>query len=356
MSGPYQLTVIDRVEVHLISMLREDGAYIVFSLNDNMISVCVSPHKSLITQAFPFLRTKNDRLQDHFVKTFIEGVQSRNREEYEQARTNCLNVILAAGRHHFPQWTSSPDKSADCEKRLSDLLFPQVIYFRLEAAKGRATIVPISPDDVMSRVVIDPVLDRGLVTPVFNLGLPWFTPEQIIVKQILYTGAAYAIAEVQVVNRKESLLCKASGSPGGGIPGPSLRREAACLGKILRAFSIPKDIRLPRLFGYVSHKDTKEIIGFLRQWVPGRKLSEIDITSVEEETRQKWISQIRETFDQLHKKGIVWGDPRPGSVVIDENGDAWLTEFARGWWKDMEMKETKEGDEHSLAEVIELLK
>ncbi|KAI7761763.1 hypothetical protein LZL87_004070 [Fusarium oxysporum] len=209
-------------------------------------------------------------------------------------------------------------------------------------------IVPISPEEVMSLVIIDPFLDRGLVEQVFVLGLPWVTPDQITVKQIMYTGAAYAVAEVQVANKKEPFLCKASGSPGGVISGPSLRREAACLAKILRAFYIPDNVRLRRLFGYVLHKDTSEIIEFLHQWIPGCKLSEIGTVSVEEETRQKWKS----------KNCISWGDPRPGSVFIDEKGDAWLSGFARSCCDDEEAMamETKERDEHGLAEIIELLK
>lgn len=99
-------------------------------------------------------------------------------------------------------------------------------------------------------------------------------------------------------------------------------------------------------------------MGFLRQWVPGRRLSDIDITATTVEKRQKWILQISETIQYLHKHGLVWGDGKSSNIIIDEQDNAWLIDFGGGFtegWVDEELSETKEGDEQALAKIVKLL-
>jgi len=127
---------------------------------------------------------------------------------------------------------------------------------------------------------------------------------------------------------------------------------------IIKVFPEPGAIRVPQLLGYIHHRETNRVLGFLRQWVPGCRLSEIDINTVTHETKQKWISQIRESIQGLHKQGLVWGDGKPGNIIIDGQNDAWLIDFGGGFtdgWVDEELADTFEGDEQALDRIVKSL-
>ncbi|KAL6363167.1 hypothetical protein LRP88_02575 [Fusarium phalaenopsidis] len=149
--------------------------------------------------------------------------------------------------------------------------------------------------------------------------LKHYTPEDIVVKNVLTQSIKTAIAAVRVDGR--DTLCKSQSEPSRLQDGPEAR-ELECLGKILKEYPQQGSIRVPQLLGYIHGKDAKKILGFLRQWVPGRNLREIDLSATVAETKQKWASQIRETVQLLHRLGIVWADPNPLHVIIDEKDDA----------------------------------
>ncbi|KAF9768109.1 hypothetical protein IL306_014623, partial [Fusarium sp. DS 682] len=185
--------------------------------------------------------------------------------------------------------------------------------------------------------------------------LPRYIPEEIVVTKLFVRGASTVTVAVQV--RGRDMFCKSRGQPG-GLFGTGEGRELECLGEMLKAFPQPNTIQIPQLLGYIHHKDTKQILGFLRQWVPGRRLSDIDITATTVEKRQKWALQISETIKYLHGYGLVWGDGKSSNIIIDEQDDAWLIDFGGGFtegWVDEELAETKEGDEQALTKIIELL-
>jgi len=85
--------------------------------------------------------------------------------------------------------------------------------------------------------------------------------------------------------------------------------------------------------------------------------------------RQRWAAQIRETVEQLHDAGLVWGDAHLGNVLIDKNDDAWLligygggytwpcTPGSRWGWVgvDKELADTKEGDLQAVERIVECL-
>ncbi|KAK3331542.1 hypothetical protein B0H66DRAFT_599016 [Apodospora peruviana] len=47
--------------------------------------------------------------------------------------------------------------------------------------------------------------------------------------------------------------------------------------------------------------------------------------------RQKWAAQIEGTLSELHGRRIIWGDAKPGNVIIGERDDAWLIDFGGGF-------------------------
>lgn len=42
------------------------------------------------------------------------------------------------------------------------------------------------------------------------------------------------------------------------------------------------------------------------------------------------VSQIRETVNELHAIGVIWGGGRSANVVVDGADDAWLVDFGGG--------------------------
>ncbi len=74
--------------------------------------------------------------------------------------------------------------------------------------------------------------------------------------------------------------------------------------------------------------------------------------------RKKWAAQIEDTARALHGLDIVWGDAKPGNVVIDECDDAWLIDFGGGFtlpWVDSELAESVEGDLQAVGRMRERL-
>lgn len=81
--------------------------------------------------------------------------------------------------------------------------------------------------------------------------------------------------------------------------------------------------------------------------------------AVGRERRGKWARQIRQTVDQLHEIGVVWGDGKTENVLVDsETDDAWLIDFGGGFtegWVDVGVRETVEGDHQAPKKIIHVL-
>ncbi|KAI1099213.1 hypothetical protein F4804DRAFT_349567 [Jackrogersella minutella] len=114
---------------------------------------------------------------------------------------------------------------------------------------------------------------------------------------------------------------------------------------------------------YLRPSDVNKcIIIILREWIPlgilGGRLRYIHVSTIPRERREKWAAQIRETVDQLHDIGVVWGDGKTSNVIIDNNDDAWLIDFGGGWtegWVDEELDDTVEGDEQVVRNIVKFL-
>ena len=70
--------------------------------------------------------------------------------------------------------------------------------------------------------------------------------------------------------------------------------------------------------------------------------------------RQRWASQLNTALAKLHKSGIVWVDVKAQNVLIDEDDNAWITDFGRGYtrgWVGEKMAGTVEGDLAGIAKL-----
>ncbi|KAH7222607.1 uncharacterized protein BKA55DRAFT_584726 [Fusarium redolens] len=331
-----------------------DGVDMVFTFNGSLISVSIFPSNGSSTKDTQ--RQEDRPLQDHLIDLIDKATACRDNDEYEELVDEVFAVILDAGRPVFSKLISSHEAPAQNNKSLHHFLFPPFFYFRLAAPNptGSVSIIPISSSETHTIHTVDPAIDQGYQEELeICQDLPRYIPEEVTVTEVFLCGARTVTAAVRVQGR--DMFCKASGEPN-GLFSTSEGREFECLRKVLKTFP-PNTLQVPRLLGYIHHKDTKQILGFLRQWVPGHRLSDI-ITSSTTQKKQKWASQIRQTIESLHQHGLIWGDGKPSNIIIDEKDNAWLIDFGGGYtrgWVDEELAETKEGDEQALNKITELL-
>lgn len=74
--------------------------------------------------------------------------------------------------------------------------------------------------------------------------------------------------------------------------------------------------------------------------------------------KQKWVLQITNGVEQLHRAGIVWGDMKPENIGIYQNEDAWLIDFGGGYMEGCvprELAGSIEGDTIGPEKTMELL-
>jgi serine/threonine protein kinase len=70
--------------------------------------------------------------------------------------------------------------------------------------------------------------------------------------------------------------------------------------------------------------------------------------------RQRWMDQIDDTINKLHKHCIVGGDVKPENVMNDPSGDAIVNDFGDGRtleYVEIELQETKEEDLQGLKKI-----
>lgn len=118
---------------------------------------------------------------------------------------------------------------------------------------------------------------------------------------------------------------------------------------------------LPFFQGLVTYGDG--FVGFLLEKIPSKfttldpvmegKAGEVTLS-----TKRKWMAQIENTVAELHKKNIIWGDAKPGNIIIDTDDNAWLIDFGGGFtepWVGLEQYETREGDLQALKRIRDIL-
>ncbi|KJZ70014.1 hypothetical protein HIM_10595 [Hirsutella minnesotensis 3608] len=329
-----------------------DGADIVFNFNGQRIAVSIFPSSST--------RDRNRcSTQDRLIRLLGRAASDDvDDDEYEELENQILGVILDAGRPIF-KTQSTLNVKLNSGRDLHSTIYPATLNFQLLDNCGKAVIVPIEPSEAYTLSANDAAYDS---TEDDELGidttLPCYSTKAILTVDMFVQGGGHAASRVLVDGNE--MFCKARGGAGGLI-GTSVGRELECLQEV-RKFPPPErdtSIRIPQLLGYVRHADTGRVVGFLREWVPGRRLRDMDVPAIPAQRRQKWIRQIREAVHALHAGGITWGDGKACNVVVDERDDAWLIDFGGGWtngWVDAELADTVEGDKQAIDKIGEFLK
>ena len=236
---------------------------------------------------------------------------------------------------------------------LQDYYKPESIYlFKLVNKHGKVTPVPLPSDSDPNaysspKELISNISDReGLVfvdaAKVQMLPIPG--SEDFVAsdtpRRVLLEGKEYHFKEVQ--------------------DSASFHREFRILRQIHK-LGINKSRRLPTLCAGVHYSDEPEyMLGFLMEPIEAKgSLGWAELSEKSpRELRQKWMAQIEETVQQLHSKGISWGDVKPENVLIDTDDNAWVIDFGGGYnsrFVDKEVVETVDGDLQGLTRLREFL-
>ncbi|RSM19919.1 hypothetical protein CDV31_001279 [Fusarium ambrosium] len=333
------------IEVEIISMNAGDdeSADVTFQYNSRRItlSLFASPNQT------------QENLEDRLIRLLNEAIVADDKE-YDAITDQIYDIFMDLGRIPFsriaPLSTSLPSKD------LHSLLYPETFDYRLQTVDGVASIFPINPDEAVSVPNTGP--NPEVVTEFQPIKtIPRYSSRDVHVQEVLVSGYG-TVCRVQVGS--QTMLCKAQGQ---GLESPSLERELVAMQKIWNACSGPGvSIRVPHLQGYVTFADSRDIIGLLRDWVQpssyGSTLRDMDIAAVPKELKKKWSDQIRETVDKLHQLGVIWGDGKASNVVVDQENNIWLIDFAGGWtkgWVDEELADSMDGDNQAVRNITRFL-
>ena len=129
--------------------------------------------------------------------------------------------------------------------------------------------------------------------------------------------------------------------------------------KIVTAKLDPQ-LHICRLHGVVMD-DNGFVSGLLLSYIDHGGLtmfSRIDPKEPPASTRARWVSQLDAAITELHEAGVVWGDVKAENVLIDQDNDAWITDFGGGYtegWVDKRVAGTVEGDLAGMVKLREFI-
>ncbi|KAK3988443.1 hypothetical protein QBC44DRAFT_360017 [Cladorrhinum sp. PSN332] len=256
-----------------------------------------------------------------------------------------------------------PEKIATGEARplLSEYLFPEEYCCRLETENDKA--IPVYMRDAESPF-IHPTLNDiypELAQELQQRGVKFFDPVEVEVafrrpRDALVEEPTRVLVELDSSGRKTLCFFKTYGI----CDEIALEKELEAHLRLIQSGLAP-DARVVRLHGAVTVDG--QIAGLLLTHIDhgshnNGPLWEDCLLHIPIALRQRWAKQIRETVEQLHDAGLVWGDAKAENVMIDTNDDAWLIDLGGGYtkgWVDKDKAGTKEGDLQGLAKIVEHL-
>ncbi|KAF4971004.1 hypothetical protein FSARC_2107 [Fusarium sarcochroum] len=318
-------------------------------------------HKHIVLSLFassssqPGHDQQETNTEDLLIGLLNKVIVADDDDDYDLIIGQVSDLILDVGTASFREIAPAlAEQNVDQDRDLHSHLYKEIFNYRLQTIEGKPHVFPISPDEAVS-VPFKASETPDMIELQLIAELPKYTTKDIIVQEV-YTSGSTIACKVRVGSK--TMTCKADRE---GLANPKFEKELKDMQTITRTSS-RATIRIPRMLAYVTHADTGDIIGLLRNWVPnsslGGDLWDIAISAVPVETRRTWGTQIGETIWELHNIGVVWGNVNAANVVIDENEDAWLVGFGGGWtngWVDKDKTSTEQGDNQGLSSIVEYL-
>jgi hypothetical protein len=275
----------------------------------------------------------------------LKDQNGRHRSETSEAERFWDGVVLLAQTLCQPIFAELGQGNETRRRDLQIYARPETINLQLVSVDGRTGL--LLRDDVPPPQLHPPVSDPAK----FDGNLPTFFASSVEVLRVF--GLPW---ELTVLAEGQMMFCRLT-SPGDDT---FLLREYQTLLRIKNAGLSPPP-RVPNLKGIVK-LDNGDIVGTLTDFNSTPRCTSYlsldlamtfeDITQAQKE---KWMAQIEEAVKQLHSIGVVWGSPSKFNVLVDENDDVWLLDFARQHLYNSPekdgLRDTQEGDLHGLEMI-----
>jgi hypothetical protein len=329
-----------------------NDAGIIFLFNDQLISVSVF-------MGSPYMFQDKQSVLEYLINLLTSCSSDVGDGSYQETIASVRDIILGVGYAVFKQATlSSRSASTQARQSVHSLLFPTMLNFRLQdTGTGDAMVVPIDaaeahirPSNGAGSINIDELDLDDTGSLLFRRAT-----DKIVVQMFRDWGSSITC---RVEIEGQDVFCKAwRERKGSGAFSVWCELESMrVILKETRDTDHPL-LRIPQLLGFVCDEEGG-LIGFLREWVPGRLLQDVDISGTSIDRRRKWAAQIYATVDYLCDINVLWGDGKPSHVVIDEQDDAWLIDFGGGFtsgWQDEDLAGTHEGDRQAARNIVKFL-
>ncbi|KAM5356955.1 hypothetical protein ACJ41O_003601 [Fusarium nematophilum] len=316
---------------------------------------------------FTFSKTDNDSElvvmcngRCFIIQLFAETLSGSLRDQYffflrvaENYELDGLNV------QDFWDWAIEPliplfrvvapeDKAR--QPTLDDFLFPETFVYTLRAVSGKLIAEP------KDKNLAEHVEPRFGIPLADEICAPWayFRPSEISICQNHVLGPPSQTPSKVLLKDGTVAFVKLMRRGDNQSLGYELDKY-----KKLDEARLGNTLRVSRLRGLVRD-ESGLVFGLLLTYIHCKfvTLSYAVKPETPPSLRRKWATQLRDTIDQLHTAGIVWGDAKPDNILIDTNQDAWVVDFGGGYtegWVPQKLAGTMEGDQHALKKIVEFI-
>jgi serine/threonine protein kinase len=134
---------------------------------------------------------------------------------------------------------------------------------------------------------------------------------------------------------------------------------------------LARDLRICRLHGIVIDRSNdlpeayrswgkgERVVGLLLSYVESCKgygrntLQSMSGTFIQEHC-SRIIRELEHLIQALHGSNLVWGDAKPGNILVDKDGSIWLIDFGGSFtigWVDQHNHDSKAGDLQGLERI-----
>ncbi|KAJ6032181.1 hypothetical protein N7540_002913 [Penicillium herquei] len=273
-------------------------------------------------------------------------------EEFEDPLEELVDWALEC---FLPIFQEIPPLDLHRKYTLQDCLFPEVFHYSLHADQSK--LFPIFLDNAGVKRFMGALLPE--CEQLDYSAFPIYRPDEIEIEISISDesigSSLPALPQKVYIQGQHVAFLKSVGA--GDVN--STYRELKAYTKIQSA-SFSEPINTPRLLGIVHIPSTGRIVGLLLSYIESNNNTLLYIGKEPQyaSMRQKWLTQITRSIEELHACGAAWGDAKPDNVLIDTQYNAYLIDFGGGYtrgWVDKESANTAEGDLQGLQRISEFL-
>lgn len=238
---------------------------------------------------------------------------------------------------------------------LAEYFAPETIIMKLLNNNGQlnATILPDDPSATASLIpslsISDPMASKAI-----SQGVPCIPSSQL--RAVLESNDFESDFDL-VPGKVQYDITGITFQFKGAFDKSSFQREMDILLRFEND-AFPADLHVSRIGGLVI-RDDASVLGLLVKYIHGSRTLDEAVEGASEVERRKWARQLRDVLDELHRRGITWGDVKPDNALVDADDDIWVIDFGGGraeGWVDTELEGTVEGDLQGLSSIEKFMR